>query len=210
MRKQHESIRVFKSDFMERLTHVHPITPLVVWAPVVAWFFWRSSSVHSLSIPSIVIAGLSGLIFWSLAEYVLHRHVFHMKTDTPIRKRMQFLIHGLHHDDPEDPTRLVFPPAPAIVLAAILYGLFRLVLGEAWVEPFFSGFIIGYLCYDYIHFSVHHFKPRTRVGKFLKQSHMVHHFVAPDSRWGVSSPLWDYVFGTLESQKRQTKPKLST
>jgi sterol desaturase/sphingolipid hydroxylase (fatty acid hydroxylase superfamily) len=60
---------------------------------------------------------------------------------------------------------------------------------------------VGYLCYDYIHFATHHFRPRTRVGKFLKQHHMLHHFAEHGSRWGVSSPMWDYVFGTLEEDR---------
>ena len=94
------------------------------------------------------------------------------------------------------------PPVAAMILACVLYSIFRVFLGPTFVEPFFAFFLIGYLCYDYIHYAVHHFTPRTRVGKMLKQSHMNHHFVSHDSRWGVSSPFWDYVFGTLEEPKR--------
>jgi sterol desaturase/sphingolipid hydroxylase (fatty acid hydroxylase superfamily) len=93
------------------------------------------------------------------------------------------------------------PPAASLILGAILFSTFRGVLGPVWVEAFFAFFVVGYLCYDYIHFAVHHFTPRTRVGKFLKHSHMLHHYVSPNSRWGVSSPFWDYIFGTLEEVK---------
>jgi sterol desaturase/sphingolipid hydroxylase (fatty acid hydroxylase superfamily) len=203
MRKPYPSIRIFKSDFVEALTHVHPLTPLIFWTPVISWLVWRSFTVHQLS--ATLVAGLAflGLVFWSLSEYVLHRFVFHFTANSPVQEKLQFLIHGLHHDDPLDPSRLVMPPIPGVIIASVLYGLFRLVLGPAWVEPFFAFFLVGYLCYDYVHFSVHHFKPRTRLGKMLKQHHMMHHFVSPSSRWGVSSPLWDYVFGTLEHAKKK-------
>src|SRR5690606_29367803 len=104
-----------------------------------------------------------GFFVWTFSEYVLHRFIFHFRAHGRLQERLQFLIHGLHHDDPEDATRLVMPPAAAVILATLLYGFFRLFLDEARIEPFFALFLVGYLCYDYIHFSVHHFTPRTRL-----------------------------------------------
>jgi sterol desaturase/sphingolipid hydroxylase (fatty acid hydroxylase superfamily) len=92
------------------------------------------------------------------------------------------------------------PPFVSVILATLLFFSFRAIFGAVYVEPYFAGFLIGYLCYDYIHFSVHHFTPKTKLGKLLKQSHMHHHFITPNARWGVSSPFWDYVFGTLEER----------
>lgn len=205
MRKQRSSIRVFQSDFLERFTHVHPVTPLVIWMPIFAWLIWHSYSVNHLSVFNILVAGFFAFFLWTFTEYVLHRYIFHFNAETKGQERLRFLIHGLHHDDPEDATRLVMPPVPAIVLGLIHFAIFRIFLGPVWVEPFFAFFVVGYLCYDYIHFAVHHFKPRTRIGKYLKQSHMQHHFVTPHARWGVSSPLWDYVFGTLEEKKEEKR-----
>lgn len=96
------------------------------------------------------------------------------------------------------------PPLPGIILGTAFYLAFTTVLGRMWGEPFFASFIVGYLCYDYIHFYVHHFQPRHPIGKFLKQSHMLHHYKDPESRWGVSSPFWDYVFGTLGSRAKKS------
>ncbi len=198
MQKPYKSLQVFKNPFLERLTHVHPITPLVLWLPITVWFIWHSVVEFQLNFYQMASMGVAGFTFWTWVEYILHRFVFHYDADSRIGQRIHFLIHGLHHSDPIDPTRLVMPPTASIFLAVILYTAFRCILGPIWVEPFFGFFLLGYLCYDYIHFSVHHFKPRTRLGKFLKQSHMQHHYVSPNSRWGVSSPIWDYVFGTLE------------
>jgi len=203
MAKPYNSLRVFKSDFLERFSHVHPITPLIVWAPFSAWLFWRSTSIHHISAQAIGILAVIGFFSWTLAEYLLHRYVFHFNAQGPTQERIRFLIHGLHHDDPQDPTRLVMPPVAAAVLCVVLYSFFRALMGPVYVEPYFAGFVIGYLCYDYIHFAVHHFRPRTRVGKMLKHHHMQHHYVAHEARWGVSSPLWDYVFQSLEEKKEK-------
>mgnify|MGYP001564135134 CR=1 FL=1 len=205
MSKQHQSIRIFKNDYLEKLTHVHPLTPLIMWGPFAVWMIWRALMVHSLSVWMIASVGICGFLAWTLVEYGAHRFIFHItengKLDGTFVERFQYVMHGLHHDDPVDATRLVLPPAPAAAFAIIFYSIFIQILGPVWVEPFFAFFLIGYLCYDYIHFAVHHFKPMTPVGRYLKQVHMIHHFVNPKSHWGVSSPLWDYVFGTLESPK---------
>ncbi len=173
---------------------------------MVIYLFWRGLEINHLAWSTSLILGIAGLFVWTFVEYFLHRHLFHLKGEKPWQQRLRFLIHGLHHDDPEDPTRLVMPPVAAIVLASLLYGFFRIFLGPVWIDPFFSCFLIGYLCYDYIHYAVHHFRPRTPIGKFLKQSHMLHHFVNHESRWGVSSPLWDIVFGTTGADEQKGAP----
>jgi sterol desaturase/sphingolipid hydroxylase (fatty acid hydroxylase superfamily) len=157
---------------------------------------WRSFAVHGLSVAAVVGFAVVGLLTWSLTEYLLHRHLFHIRPAGPFRARLQFVIHGLHHDDPLDPTRLVLPPVPTIIGAGVFYGAFRAVLGPLWAEPLFAFFAVGYLLYDYTHYASHRFVPWTRVGRALKRNHMLHHYATPDARWGVSSPLWDHVFGT--------------
>ncbi len=88
------------------------------------------------------------------------------------------------------------PLVPAAIGLASLYALFRAVLGSPLVEPFFAWFILGYLAYDYTHLAIHCRNPRTRLGKYLRRRHMLHHFVTPNACWGVTSPLWDWVMGT--------------
>jgi hypothetical protein len=198
------SIRIFENAWLERLTHVHPITPLLLWAPVIAWLAYRGVAVEGLSFVAVTAWMAFGVVVWTFTEYQLHRRVFHFNATTPFQKRLQFLIHGLHHEDPNDPTRLVMPPVAAIVFASLLYMMFRGIFtlaspvgGPRVIDPFFSGFLIGYLLYDYTHYWIHHFSPRAQWGKFNKRHHMDHHFVHHEARWGVSSPLWDYLLGTL-------------
>lgn len=196
MPRAYPSLRVFENPLLESLTHVHPATPIVLWGPVVLWLLWRSFAVHGLSVAAVGACGLLGLLTWSLSEYLLHRHLFHMRPTGPVRRRLQFMIHGLHHDDPGDPSRLVLPPVATGIGAVVFYTAFRLVVGPVWAEPLFAFFAVGYLLYDYIHWASHRFVPPTRLGRALQRNHMLHHYVSADAHWGVSSPLWDYVCGT--------------
>jgi len=197
----HQSIRLFENDFLERMSHVHPITPLLLWAPIAAWFFWRALQVDAIGPLAVLAAALAGMFFWTLFEYIAHRFLFHFPAKSRAGQWLVFLFHGNHHEDPMDKTRLVFPPAGAIPIMAVLYLLFSLVLPRDWLAAFFAGFICGYLVYDYIHYATHHFRMDNRVGRYLKHYHLLHHFSGQDGRFGVSSPLWDIVFGTRPARR---------
>lgn len=190
------SIRLFRNDFLEALTHVHPIVPLLFWGPVVAVLLWRSIAVHALPASGLFAVALLGLLVWTLSEYCLHRFLFHFPATSRIGKYLVFLFHGVHHDAPRDKTRLVMPPAGAVIVMFALWQLFRLVVPAPWIEPFCAFFISGYLVYDYIHYATHHFPMRNPVAHALKVYHLKHHYGEYGFRFGVSSPLWDRVFGT--------------
>ncbi|MFT4613046.1 MAG: dihydroceramide fatty acyl 2-hydroxylase [Bacteroidia bacterium] len=200
--QEHQSIRLFENDFLERLSHVHPITPLLMWAPISIWLFWRSVSVHNLEIWPIVALAIAGMFIWTLSEYCLHRYLFHFPATSKFGKWLVFLFHGNHHDDPMDKTRLVMPPAGAIPIMAGLYFLFGLFIPSPWIEPFCAGFVVAYLIYDYIHYSVHHFPMKNPVAKYLKHYHLKHHFSGQGGRYGVSSPLWDRILGSDPDRSR--------
>jgi sterol desaturase/sphingolipid hydroxylase (fatty acid hydroxylase superfamily) len=193
---RHESLRVFDHPVLERLTHVHPLTPLLLWGPIAVWLMWRSLAVHQLPVLAVASMAMLGLFTWSLAEYTLHRYLFHLRPGGPFRARLQFVIHGVHHADPADRTRLVIPPVPSALAGALFYAAFRLALGPTWVEPFFAFFAVGYLLYDYAHYTSHRFAWKNPVSAALRHHHMRHHHAAADGRWGVSSPLWDRVFSS--------------
>jgi sterol desaturase/sphingolipid hydroxylase (fatty acid hydroxylase superfamily) len=193
---QGRRVRLFESDLLERLSHVHPLVPLMLWGPIVAWLLGRSLAVSRLSLVVLAWLAAAGLLIWSLAEYLIHRFVFHWEPRWTTARRLVFIVHGVHHETPDDPTRLVMPPVPALVAGSLFYALFVMVLGRAWGEGLFAFFMVGYLAYDYVHLALHRGRPRTRLGAFLRRWHLRHHFVTPDAGWGVSSPLWDYVFRT--------------
>jgi sterol desaturase/sphingolipid hydroxylase (fatty acid hydroxylase superfamily) len=197
-----EPVRLFKSDFLEFFTHIHPAVIVAIWLPVdLVLLGLGIAALHNDAAIWIIPAGiLVGLFFWTFTEYTLHRFLFHFRPRTPAQEWISFHIHGVHHYQPQDKTRLVMPPVISIPLALIFYGLFQLIgnlLGlKLWIFPALTGFIAGYLTYDLTHYATHHFPMRGRISKYLKRYHMQHHYKTPNARFGVSSPLWDIVFGT--------------
>jgi sterol desaturase/sphingolipid hydroxylase (fatty acid hydroxylase superfamily) len=198
-----ESIRLFQSDFLEFFTHISPAVVTGFWLPIIALFLVYAIMTRPAGSPIFIPLGfIAGLFLWTFAEYMLHRFVFHHKPTTPRQERIFFFFHGIHHAQPQVKTRLVMPFPVSLPMAFLFYGLFYLILGvllkiPQWVAPLLAGYIAGYLAYDLIHYATHHFPMRGRVAKYLKRYHMQHHYKSPATRFGVSSPLWDWVFGTM-------------
>ncbi|MBI4535398.1 MAG: sterol desaturase family protein [Ignavibacteriae bacterium] len=195
-----ESARLFKSDFLEIFTHVHPTIPLIVYVPLIVYLLYLSVDA-SLGVAEIMGLFLAGVLTWTLTEYLLHRFVFHYEPTSNWGKQLHFLMHGVHHDYPNDSLRLVMPPVISLPLALTFYLLFYWLIGERATWAFFPGFIFGYLCYDMIHYATHHFSMKGPIRIWVKQHHMRHHYQTDDYNYGVSSPLWDFVFGTYQPKR---------
>jgi 4-hydroxysphinganine ceramide fatty acyl 2-hydroxylase len=192
---RNETIRMFENDFMEFFSHVHPITPVLLYMPVVAYMLYLSFGQRGF--PILAVAGLLllGVLIWTLLEYIIHRWVFHYQPRSRLGKFLHFMVHGVHHDYPNDRSRLVMPPVVSVPLAVLFYVIFLLVFGP-FSPPIFAGFIFGYICYDMIHYATHHGTMKTGIWLRVKQHHLHHHYKDDHVGYGVSSPLWDYVFGT--------------
>lgn len=197
MKENKESIRLFENNFLESLSHVHPIVPLLMWGPVVAYLLYLSLIKYEISILGYSILFFIALLVWTLTEYLLHKYVFHFPAKSKIGKKFIFLFHGIHHDAPQDATRLVMPPVPAVLIMSMIFGLFSLIVPQGYLEAFMAFFVVGYLCYDYIHYATHHFKMTSKVGRYLRNFHLKHHYSHLPEKYGVSNPLWDYVFNTV-------------
>jgi sterol desaturase/sphingolipid hydroxylase (fatty acid hydroxylase superfamily) len=192
---KNESVPMFESRFLEFFSHVHPAVPLVIYLPVIALMFNLAVRARGLAPALILGLAILGVVIWTFVEYTMHRWVFHYQPSSRWGKQLHFLLHGVHHDYPKDASRLVMPPVISIPLALFFYGLFLLVFGR-FTPPAFAGFLLGYLFYDMVHYATHHFSMRQGIWLWLKKYHMRHHYDDDHSGYGVSSPLWDYVFGT--------------
>jgi hypothetical protein len=211
-----ESCRMFRSGWMEALSHVRPWVPHAIFIPAIAGAIWLSLGTHS----GLQVLGFFavGLLVWTCTEYTIHRFLFHppqwIEDDTrrivgqlrpaeavmpampTWRHKFYFLVHGVHHDYPNDSTRLVMPPSVSVPLSALFCGIFVAIAGDRGI-PMFAGFISGYLAYDTIHFATHHVAGRSALSRYLKKRHFRHHYSDSTRDFGVSSPLWDALVGTL-------------
>jgi dihydroceramide fatty acyl 2-hydroxylase len=188
------SPRMFESDFLDRFSRVHHLVPVLIFGPAIVLF--AAGALGRMTFGATLAAFLGGWFFWTLTEYWMHRLVFHFEPQEGLGARLHWIIHGVHHDHPNDPMRLVMPPSVSVPLGAVFYGAFVLMLGTPVAFGVAAGFFSGYLVYDMLHFHLHHGTPRTRLGKFLRELHMRHHFQDDERGFGISAPYWDAVFGT--------------
>jgi len=191
-----ESIRMFKSSFLESLSKVSFYVPLIVYTPVIIYLIWLSLVTNQMNILSFIGYLALGLFVWSFTEYVMHRYVFHFYPKSEWGKKIHFIFHGVHHDYPNDAKRLVMPPSASIPLALGFYFLFDYLLPAGTNYAFFIGFIGGYLFYDMTHYALHHANFKSGFWKKLKHHHMLHHYSDSTKGYGVSSDLWDKILGS--------------
>jgi sterol desaturase/sphingolipid hydroxylase (fatty acid hydroxylase superfamily) len=190
---------MFESDLLDKLSRVHPAVPLILFIPAIAVLFALGQEGE----PPLEVTAwlLGGWVFWGLTEYWLHRLVFHFEPEDGVGARLHWIIHGVHHDHPNDPMRLVMPPSVSVPLALGFWALFHWVIGGQHADLFACGFLAGSLIYDMTHYHLHHHKPKTRLGKLFYELHMRHHFQDHTSGFGVASPWWDVVFRTQLRRK---------
>jgi 4-hydroxysphinganine ceramide fatty acyl 2-hydroxylase len=148
-----------------------------------------------------ILLFLTGFFAFTFVEYMMHKHFFHMEPDTPIKDKLQYTVHGVHHDYPKDKDRLAMPPFVSLAYALIFYGVFTLIMGD-YALYFLPGFVIGYASYLGVHYMVHAYQPPKNFLKILWVNHAVHHYKDPDAAFGVSSPLWDYILGTMPKKDK--------
>lgn len=195
-----QRVRLFKSERLEKLTLISPRTFALSWLvmlPLIALAGWRSApSPHAFGL----IGG--GLIIWVIFEYAMHRYLFHWDSKLPVVRWFVFLIHGNHHDNPNDPLRGLMPLSVSVPVGGLVWLSCVALLGApgTWL---FLGFMIGYVIYDTVHFACHQWPMRGRLGAALKRHHMRHHFVDEEGNFAISAIFLDRIFRSrIESLKR--------
>jgi hypothetical protein len=190
-----ERVALYRSPALDRLTRSHPLVPYLLVLPSAAACAWRGIDLGVAPLAALGLAGV-GWLAWSLVEYLMHRFLFHARVTSETGRIATLLAHGHHHVWPQDPRRIAATPIQIGSLALLFHGLFRVALGPAMGWCALAGALAGYVAYEAVHWHCHHGRPRTRLGRALKEHHMRHHHAEPRSRWGIGSPLWDWVFRT--------------
>lgn len=200
--------RLFESEYLEILTKTHPLIIWGMYLPMIIYSLYYSYASLGYSLQTVLLVFGGAILFWSFAEYVLHRFVFHWVSENKAVQRFTYLLHGNHHEFPRDRQRLFMPPVPSLILAAVLFALHYIFLREI-TFMFFPGFILGYLIYGTMHYAIHAFNPPFKWMKPLWRNHHLHHYKDHDRGFGVSSSIWDHVFGTffigVEEDKEKAK-----
>jgi dihydroceramide fatty acyl 2-hydroxylase len=196
---------MFASPLLDRFTRVHVAVVPAIFVPIITVALYLAfANTRTAAVFGWLIVGY---IVWTLTEYWLHRVVFHFEPEKGIGAKLHWMIHGVHHDHPNDPMRLVMPPSASLPLAALFVLLFQYVFPFGAACGVSAGFFAGYLAYDMTHYFVHHKQPRTRVGHKLRELHMRHHFQDDSTGYGVSAPYWDHVFGTAPHERQDSKTR---
>jgi sterol desaturase/sphingolipid hydroxylase (fatty acid hydroxylase superfamily) len=203
--------QLFKSQYVEHLTKTHPLVIFSIYLPVVSYMLYYSSSHVNLSVEQIGLTFLLGMFFWTFFEYILHRFVFHFFAESEDARKIVYVIHGNHHEYPRDRERLFMPPVPSIILASVVFMLmyFAAQLFDTgdYVFAFFPGFIIGYLMYGSMHYAIHAWNPPYTWMKPLWRNHHLHHYKNEERGFGVSTTLWDRLFGTMFDLTKEKEDK---
>jgi len=195
--------RLFKSDYLEMLTKTHPLVIWGMYLPVISYMLYYSGAGLGFSFSRIALTFIGGIFFWSFFEYIAHRFVFHMISKKPSLQRFAYTLHGNHHHYPRDRQRLFMPPVPSVILASAIFGLGL----RQNTFMFFPGFILGYLMYGTMHYAIHAWNPPFKWMKGLWRNHHLHHYKNEHHGFGVSSTIWDHVFGTMFDLKKEKEDK---
>ncbi|MEZ5179658.1 MAG: sterol desaturase family protein [Acidimicrobiales bacterium] len=158
----------------------------------------------------VAALAVAGGFAWTLGEYVLHRFVMHELRGRGLPSRE----HLLHHADPEgNPGRPVLSWIGIVVVGAVLFVAPGLAVAGALGAPraaglaLWAGWLAGYGTYERIHTRCHTHPPRGAYGRWVRRHHFHHHYGHALANHGVTSPLWDLVFGTREVAERVRVPR---
>lgn len=198
--------RLFKSNTLEALTKA---PPLLIWSMYLPFIIGMPVYAHTdLGYSVWRVAGVFGfaVFSWTFFEYMAHRHIFHWISRKPGIQRFAYTMHGNHHHYPKDRQRLFMPPVPSILIASALFGIFYLLMRN-YAFVFFPGFVFGYLLYASMHYAIHAWAPPFAFLKPLWRNHHLHHYRNEELGFGVSSPFWDWVFGTRFDLMKEAEDK---
>jgi sterol desaturase/sphingolipid hydroxylase (fatty acid hydroxylase superfamily) len=207
---KNESPRMFENDILDYFSRAHPITVPIIFVPIILYFIY---SAFNLGLTAAGFGGMffAGILVWTLFEYFLHRYLFHLQIDSDWGRRIHFMIHGCHHDYPNDAMRLVIPTGASLFLAVMMYYFFYFFVVYlfggtlAMHHGFFASFVIGYVTYDMMHYATHYAKFKNKWFRDIQKNHLDHHYVDHDKGFGLSNVFWDRVFGTAQESIKKKK-----
>jgi 4-hydroxysphinganine ceramide fatty acyl 2-hydroxylase len=195
------SAKMFDNPVLERFSRTHIMVPITMFFTISSVSLFYGITTTEIKFAKGLLVLFAGIISFTFVEYMMHKYFFHMERDTPTKDKLQYSVHGVHHDYPKDKDRLAMPPFVSAFYSLVFYLVFKLIMG-VYVLYFLPGFLIGYSAYLGVHYIVHAYQPPKNFLKVLWVNHAIHHYKNPDVAFGVSSPLWDYILGTMPKNEK--------
>lgn len=198
--------QLFRNQYLEMLTKTHPLVIWGMYVPIMAYFLYLGYARFEFTMIRVVLTFFGGMFFWTFFEYLMHRFAFHWVADSERAKKFIYVMHGNHHHFPRDRERLFMPPVPSLIIASVIFLIMYFIMDKS-VFMFFPGFILGYLLYGTMHYAIHAWNPPVKWMKPLWRNHHLHHYKNDHKGFGVSTTIWDRVFGTMFDLKKEKEDK---
>ncbi|HEY6118439.1 MAG TPA: sterol desaturase family protein [Pyrinomonadaceae bacterium] len=182
------------------------LTPFYFYTGVVAFLLAAAGRGNGPTKSMILILVLLGLLSWGLVEYILHRFIFHLDAISVFGHSYGYSSHLTHHENPKATDDLFASLKISVPIAATYWMLAWIAVGTWRAASYlFIGLVVGYFCYEWLHFVAHHGKSRLPLFRYLRKYHLLHHYRTPDRRFGVTSPIFDLIFGTFRPVRLRQK-----
>jgi sterol desaturase/sphingolipid hydroxylase (fatty acid hydroxylase superfamily) len=177
--------------------------PFIFYITVLSSMQFAVVRSNGSSLSSAAALFVVGLLTWGLYEYATHRWVLHREPKAEGFNLPGNLTHLRHHADPNSLQRLNVQLSESIPVC-VVYVLLAWAITGSWqaATHLFTGLIAGYFFYEYLDFQAHHGTSRGRLTRYFRKYHLQHHHYDATVRFGVTSPLFDYLFGTFHIEKR--------
>lgn len=198
--------RLFENPVLEAVTKTHPLVIWGMYIPIMAYMLYHANTALVFTRLQVFVTWVIGIFSWTIFEYIAHRFLFHMTPESETGKKIAYILHGNHHHYPRDKQRLFMPAVPSLLISSLLFSLQYLAMGDL-AFMFFPGFLLGYLIYGSMHYAIHAWNPPFKFMKPLWRNHHLHHYKDQHRGFGVSTTIWDRIFGTMWDLKKEKENK---
>ncbi len=192
---QEQSEHVHVEGALERWVRTHWLVPFLIFGPAAAGLLVYALAFRQLDVLGVIALTILGALGWTFEEYLIHRFIFHYPAKSALGKRLLYIAHEGHHLDPKDRDFVVALPLISVPVSLVSLAVLWVIVG-VYAAPLIAGFWLAYVYYEYVHFSVHNHRRYIGWTNEQRKRHFRHHFKDATREFGVTSPLWDYVFGT--------------
>lgn len=179
--------------------------PFLAYVPLIVAMVWWAAGQRRLPLVVLSALWMAGIFLWTLLERVSHR-AMHVQTGIAMINRFQDTAHLRHHRQPDDLEHSVVRLSASLPLVLVFLGIARAVSGDGVDATLvICGLLTGYLVYEFVHLATHANR-RIPGLRYMQRYHERHHFGNSDRSYGVTTPMWDWLFGSLPrgGEPRQT------